>query len=342
MLGWSYPAAASPEHPAVITALEGQAMLLSNESETANGPSPRAKFEKKYYTFQFPKVGDSIRNGDILRTLPGGRARVVFKNGDQMNLAPGSAYRIAWRAGQAPVVDILQGGLRATVQPKGPRSGMSVRTRAVTLGVRGTEFYAEDLGWGPTAQSNITLIRGQAEAQPRIRAGQRAAKPVQLQSGQTATVAVATAFSGTGLQAAPSGSSVLVQPASVQEIARARDAARIAAKAILPAEENGLSPELAALEKKAARVVVDDIKLHEPALYQKLVTEAGSEEKVAQLDEAAVVQAQERTLLVHQETAPSRPAPVPISESTPLKKPSLQDLKRKEESAYEKYTPPAE
>jgi hypothetical protein len=317
--------ASSDTHDATITTLDGKVMLLTAEQ----GVGPLVKFDGKSYSLIFPKPGRKVRNGDLLRTFPAAQARIVFNNGDQVNLVAGSAYQIRWAAGRAPVLTLLQGALRSTVEPGGPREGMTVRSRAAVMGVRGTEFFVEETGTGAQARSNFVVLRGKAELRKLSAAGV-ISKPVVVSQGQVATVVapetVGAASQSSGASQGAVTVPLVVQPASKEELGRAEEALKVpahgAASGIAPAE---VSEEIRDLEKKAVQVVLSDVKVHEPELYKKIEKDSGGREALAHLDPEKLREVQNQAIADQKVKAPSRPEPE--TAATPSK-PSIEELEK--------------
>src|SRR4051794_14863358 len=83
------PSAWAGPQVGTLTQTEGSVQLFSHPSKDGvAGPPPHAKFEGTYYSVKDAQTGDRLEQGNILRTQPGGRARVIFDNGDQFHVAP--------------------------------------------------------------------------------------------------------------------------------------------------------------------------------------------------------------------------------------------------------------
>ena len=141
-------------HVATVTDIEGAVTLFSHPAKTSEqGPPPHALYDGTLYSVQPVKQGDRIENGNILRTAPGSKARVIYPNGDQFYVGPQTAYKISWTDADPTGnvnVDLSYGGLRGVVQKGGPLKHLTVHTRAAVMGVRGTDFY---IGEGPARRA---------------------------------------------------------------------------------------------------------------------------------------------------------------------------------------------
>jgi len=321
--------ASADTHESTITSMNGKVMLLT-KATTEKGPT--VKFEGQLYKMVIPSAGQKIRNGDLLRTFPASAARMVFTNGDQINLVAGSAYQISWKPGQKPELKLLQGSMRSTVEPGGPQQGMTIRSRSAVMGVRGTEIFVEDAGTGAAARSNFVVLRGKAELRA-IDSKGKAAPPVPITQGQVATVVApppapprSTAPAQPGplaTSAAPPPAAPVIQQASKEELTRAESAL------IIPPKTSSvpLSDELRALEQKATRVVLADVKVHEPEVYIKIEKDLAATGDIAAVDPDKIRAIQNQTVTAKIEQAPSRPEPEP-TQANPPSKPTMQDLER--------------
>jgi hypothetical protein len=163
------------EQVGTLTQLDGEVKLFSNPAKELQGSGPHALFEGQYYTVGDAKVGSRLEKGNILRTAPSGKARVVFDNGDQYNVGTSTAYKVAYEKDVAdgkPSVDLMYG----IVAKGGPRSKLQIRTKSATMGVRGTDFYIAD--GGPTGGTEVTVMRGEVEVKPVAAAASKATVPV--------------------------------------------------------------------------------------------------------------------------------------------------------------------
>lgn len=118
---------ASPQ-VATLTQVQGETKLFSHPSKKAPAPQPGvtvALYEGEYYNVKDAEVGDKMERGNILRTAPNGKARVVYDNGDQFNVGPGTAYRVQWSEDSAKAtteVALMYGKFRGIIEKGGPRS----------------------------------------------------------------------------------------------------------------------------------------------------------------------------------------------------------------------------
>lgn len=94
--------------------------------------------------------GDTLRAGDTIITGDDGRVQVRFADGALITLQPNSRFRIdEYRFdanGQRSFFSLLKGALRTSTGAIGKRSydDWRLRTPTATVGVRGTDFTAEE------------------------------------------------------------------------------------------------------------------------------------------------------------------------------------------------------
>lgn len=241
---------------ATVTQTEGNTQIFSHPSKTAYSDrslkdGTMALFEGKYYMIQAAKIGDRVENGNIVRTLPNAQARVVYDNGDQFSVGPGTAYQVAWNDKPKnekeldAKMDLLYGRLRGTVSKEGPRKKFMIRTRAATMGIRGTDFYIADAG--PNNETEISVLRGAVE--------------VTSHAGTKKTEEVKT-----GMSAAVS------KDIEIRKTTK-EDLTGIQAASTLPAPQSKPSEKIIQLEKKAIEVTLKDIELYQPELYKQVVSD---------------------------------------------------------------------
>lgn len=244
-----------------MTALSGKVELLMEPSATLRSESklPHAFFEGKYYLYRTAQVGDPIHKGSFLRVLPGAKAQLIFENGDQLTVGPGSLFRPQWSSDSVnaqeakPQMDLPYGKIHALISKSGPRNRLKIRSRAMVLGVRGTEFSVDAGTSGKDGRSDrVSVLRGSVQVtQTEVPEGAHA---VTLQESQTAEVLEPNS------QEKSAPSQVRIEPTSKEELHA------IAALAEPPVVEDAPSPSAVVVElrKKADAVAVADIREYHP------------------------------------------------------------------------------
>lgn len=301
---------------ATVTKVEGEVVLLTHPSPGVEGPSPRVLFENQYYTSAALKVGEKIQKGSILRTPPNGRVQLIYENGDQIYVGPATSYRVSWsEGGEKPRMEMRYGNIRSIIAKSGPRSGLQIRTRSATMGVRGTDFYVEQTT--PQSETKVAVLRGKVEVRP-----QDAPQVVKtVDRGFTAQVAAAASESkGESKPKAPVAV-VAIVPTNRTELLVIQRTSQI--KQLVQEEARApaaVQKEVETLEKKASQMVVADIKASDPKLYAQLQLDSQKTVPVEAIN-STVVKTQFKE-------APKGP---------PLSKPLEDELRRYEEDPYGKY-----
>jgi len=257
-----------------LTQVEGTVKLFTHPSKALqknDSPSPQVLFEGEYFRAQDAKVGDKVDLGNIVRTAPTAKARVIFDNGDQFNVGAGTAYRVSWspeHPNAGTNISLMYGKFRGVIEKGGPRSKLKIRTRTATMGVRGTDFFIADEGDKGT---EVSIIRGSVEVKPEA----PQAKPVEVKAGYSVDVAPPApvpAKSTTAENTPPPA----VQPAIELRKTTQEDLTAIQKSSKIQPKKDEVAPppevqaKLAVLEKKAVETTLGDIKKHDPKLYAQL------------------------------------------------------------------------
>ncbi|MBY0470967.1 FecR domain-containing protein [bacterium] len=276
------------EHIATVTTLQGEVKLFTHPSKKLEGPEPHALYEGIYYSVQDAKPGQKVEKGNILRTALSGKVQVVFNNGDQFVVGPGTAYVVDWDAKKMKL-DLMYGRLRGVIEKGGPRSGMTIRTRSATMGVRGTDFFISENGM--TGHTEVTVVRGEVSVASKV----EAQKAVAVKSGYSAVVAAEPKAEKVAKEAAPQAKPEAPKPevqvikTTQEHFAVVQKASKIeASEEIKKAIESNptVAETVKKLEEKAAETTLKDIKKTDPALYAQ-VSQAGPQ-SVEELNAKAV------------------------------------------------------
>lgn len=324
--------ALASEQVGTLTQIEGDVKVFSHPGKTIQGPAPHALYEGEYYSVQQAKIGDKVERGNIVRTMPGAKARVVFENGDQYNVGSATAYRVFWEkdAKVAEVkMNLMYGKLRGIVEKGGPRSKLQIRTKSATMGVRGTDFFiAEDAAKGGT---EVSILRGEVEVKPAA----PKAQPVQVKTGYSVEVAPpppapkpiaksedkAEAKSGeeTAKKEEPSAPVVEFRQTTQEDLVAIQKSSTVRTEIRREvAEQEELAKKVQELEAKAVKTTLNDIKQTDPKLYAQI------QAKPVQSTE----ELHQRTVQNLLQTAPKAPA---------KRKPYKSELEDLEQGAYERY-----
>ena len=151
-------------HVATLVKVHKKVDLLTAPSKEIKGDGVHVKFLDRYYKYRMAKVGERLRNGDVIRTAVNGFARIIFNNGDQINIAPGSSYKIVWGdiakeyKTSSPSLYLLYGKIRAIFETDGPRKSIKLRSKNASMGIRGTDFFVDSKTM--IEGSTLLVIRG--------------------------------------------------------------------------------------------------------------------------------------------------------------------------------------
>lgn len=243
---------------ATLAQTQGKTQLFTKPSkkpypEKSLKEGTMALFEGDYYLIQEAKVGDRVENGNILRTLPGAQTKVIYDNGDQFYVGPGTAYRITWNEGSKKLdtrMNLMYGRLRGVISKEGPRNKLQIKTRAATMGVRGTDFFIADNG--PNGETEVSVLRGSVEVKPNAESA-KAGKVQEVKTGMSASV---------------------TEKLEIRQTTK-EDLNGIQKASTLPQQEPA-SPKIVELEKKAVDVTVKDMQTYQPDLYKQISAEVGN------------------------------------------------------------------
>lgn len=319
------PASAGTEHVGMLTQVDGEVKLLTQPSprlhKDASGGAPRVLFEKEYYLLVDAKPGTRVEKGNILRTAPGAKAKIVYENGDQFTVGPGTSFKITWErpgAAGSTQMDLAHGKIRGVIEKGGPRSKLVIKTKTATMGVRGTDFFIAD--GGSDGGTEVAIIRGAVELKSEKIPD---SKPIEVKSGFSASIPAAAAAQPPSGEAAAPAPVVELRRTTQEELIGIQKTTVIRKDALAQASSTQAQPEvlkqIERLEKKAVETTLKDIKTHDPALYARIQTQAQS----APIQSAEEINSQAvQTLIKEAPKAPEK------------RKPNQIEI---EDGAYEKY-----
>lgn len=316
-----------------LTQLEGTVKIFNHPSKVlqTSGDSPstdgsaRALFQGEYYHVRDAKIGDRVEHGNIVRTAPGSKVRVVFDNGDQYNVGPGTAYRVFWDKDETDTqtkIDLMYGKLRGVVTKGGPRSHLLIRTKSATMGVRGTDFF---IASGTITENGVTknetevsIVRGQVEVTP-IAVSKEPVKVMQVKAGYSADVSAPVIAPKTQTQqptpAAPVKIIADLRKTTQEDLAGIQKSSEIQATIV------DAPKKVQVLEEKAVQAVIHDMKASDPKLF-------------AQVEGKIFKSTDELNHIAVEKLVPEAP------KAPPKRKPYKSEIENLEDGAYEKYFKP--
>ena len=255
LLFW-HEARASGSQVATVVQVEGRSQLFTQPSKRLPSESDPRKgtiglFEGTYYRITDLKTGARVENGNLVRTFPGAKAKVIYDNGDQIYVGPGSSYRISWNDNGkgVPEIELKYGSMRGVISKEGPRRKILIRTRSAVMGVRGTDFFIDE--GGGQEETSVRVLRGAVEVAP------LKGKPQVVETGMSAEVGPK------------------VEAVQIRKITR-EDLGEIRVASTLKGVKEEISAELKTLEKKAVEVTLKDIEIYQPEVLKSISKDSGS------------------------------------------------------------------
>lgn len=290
---------------ATITKKIGPVKILSNPSKEIKGKGPHVLYDGLYYKVKKAKRGDTLDYGNVIQTGKISRARLIYENGDQISLGRSSSYKVTWNSSveqNKPVIDVLFGTIRATIMKGGDRSDLKVKTKSMTMGVRGTDFHV--YARGKTGGSQVSVLRGIVAIN---RPSEKKAKPIEIPAGFSADIPETPKIAKKEKKKAPTklGKKVIkkkifplpkivLRKTTKQDLIVIQKSSKIRVIKTKKQKEKpvtALDRKIALLEKKAVETVIQDIKLEDPALYEKIKKDPKKIDDVDQLQTITVKKA---------------------------------------------------
>lgn len=233
------------DHVGRIVKIEGQSKVYIPEQKIKQLDQEHIRFQNQLYRVTDAIRGMKLENGYVVNTGAEAKLKVIFNNGDHFYVAPNTQYVVEWsrptlKDKETTVMNVIRGAVRSVVEKDGPRSGIEVKTRSATFGVRGTEFWVNVKNSHTT---EVSVLRGLIEFR------EDSGESVKVEKGQKA----------------------LVRNDDIRKESITKQDLTQIAQETLPAKEIKVEDEdLKVLESKALEVTVNDIKLYEPELYKKI------------------------------------------------------------------------
>ncbi len=260
-------------HTGTITQKRGNVQIFSNPSKKVEGKGTHALYNGLYYIVKKAKTGDQIGKGHIVRTGRGSMARIVFSNGDQNILGPGTEYSIDWEKARKrkanAFLNIVRGKVRAVVSKDGPRNNLKVNTKTASMGIRGTDFYVNAKG---IKKSSVSVLRGEVAVRARFNKNIEKAPEIKVKQGFQAEVAKDVEKPNQKSKVVED--KVALRPTSKVELVEIQKNTVVKEDEESKAEKKNLPKKVMAkldkLEKKSVETTLQDIKTHDPDLYQKI------------------------------------------------------------------------
>ncbi len=299
------------EQVGVVTSAEGVVKLFSHPSPTLTKPSdvkfdspqaalPHALFEGQYYLVSDVKVGDRVGKGNILRTSPGAKARVIYDNGDQIMVGSSTAYRVSWDTDTAQAhteIQLAYGKLRGIIEKGGPRTRLKIKTKSAVMGVRGTDFFIAQGGGDDSTE--VTIMRGSVEVTPLVQKSE-SVKTVEVKAGYSAEVKPSLESQSILASVTGSKSEMKVSPAielrrtTQNEFVGIQKSSQLSGKMSQKTANEEIQKNILLLEQKASVTAMKDIQLHDSRLYSFLNSKVDKKMKLEDVNQVSLSHLQEQ------------------------------------------------
>jgi hypothetical protein len=143
------------------------------------------------------KVGDSVHPGDIVNTRSDATAKLIMIDKSIVDLGASTLFKVdEWVSNNITdrkvALTLGYGKIRASVStPVGPKGKFTIKTKAATMGVRGTEFIVSsdvtETGGsekdGKPITTQVTVVHGKVEVFDQVGGG----KPIEVTTGKQLT-----------------------------------------------------------------------------------------------------------------------------------------------------------
>jgi hypothetical protein len=145
--------------PGLVFANQGVLMVVKGDIQVERGGSS-----------QKAKVGFKVQEGDVIKSGPDSRAKVVMVDKNVLNISPDSKIKIEkyvfneQKDEKSVSLNVLYGKVRSTVKQKydGEKNTFNVKTPSAVAGVRGTDFVTQFNQ--VTSSTKIVTFEGQVMA----------------------------------------------------------------------------------------------------------------------------------------------------------------------------------
>jgi len=140
------------------------------------------------------KPGNNIYAGDVINTASDGTVKILLKDKTIVDIGPSALFKVAQfkpneGTNREAELDMMFGKMRVAVSKKLSGKGeFKIKTRAATMGVRGTEFVVSSALDAPESKGNatppktdVTVLQGKVDVV--TAGGQASAAPIHLGAG---------------------------------------------------------------------------------------------------------------------------------------------------------------
>ena len=310
----TFASEADAEQQATLTQLTGQVSVLKFPHDKVAGEGVHVLFKGKYFLYTLAKVGDQVGLGEVVQTKEHSKARLIFENGDQFNVGEMSSFVLARPTKKenpkGPTLDLAFGRIRAIIDKEGPRNRLKIKTHAVTMGVRGTDFMVSDVGF-TSGGAELQVFRGKVELKAPTSSKNTASSTSLITRGEAASVTLTE----NAKQSAPK---IVEKKLTQDDLEEAHQKLFVETATLSNSNE---VTQIKALEAKAVESSLKDLKAENPEIFKKL--------DPSKIHSAQVVNAE---VLASLFDGAKRRNP---EDKTPLRKPSGEEVERQIDEAYQ-------
>jgi hypothetical protein len=177
---------ATPQASAAEDKSAGKAVTMIGRVLIRNEDEPNAPVREL-------RVGDVVRAGDVVNTRSDATVKLIMLDKSIVDLGASTLFKVdEWVtknvSDRSVALSLGYGKMRASVStPVGPKGKFTIKTKAATMGVRGTEFLiSSDMGGqkgGNSVTTQVTVVHGLVEVLDKAGGG----KPIEVNGGKQLT-----------------------------------------------------------------------------------------------------------------------------------------------------------
>lgn len=227
---------------------------------------PFTLYAGKKLSYKKARIGQKVRQKEILHSGPNGKVKIVYKNGDHLSIGPGTSMTMPIlnskiQKKKSSQLNLYYGKVRAMISKKGPRNKMEVKTPSAVAGVRGTDFFVSHQG---NNQTQLTVLRGEVEVSKKI-GKNKVSKPISVKTGFTANI---EKNKNEPINQPPK---IQIEQASKENLLDVQQISSIKEPPTLIASlSKEVQQEVENLQKASTHATLEDIKEEDPKMYEKI------------------------------------------------------------------------
>lgn len=257
------------EQTAFLARISGDVTVFSVPGKTGAVRAPTVRFKGRSFIAVRAVEGDKLQIDDIIQVGINSSAYLIYNNGDHLSLAAGTSFTIKKGTRNKTFLDLLHGKIRAVINKYGPRKNLEIRTNALSMGIRGTDFF---IAANPSGTTKVAVIRGSVSVKKTKVTG----PPTTIPAGYSANVTqpyqeLKTKTPGS-IPRKPEKMPIVVAKTTKKELVSIQRASKPSATHRPSSQVNKTTQLLLKqLEKKAVETTLQDIKENDPDLYKTVI-----------------------------------------------------------------------